>query len=71
MNEPAPTDTVRTIYQARDPELREAALLAIGAAGYKVRPAPGTKRYLTVWHARDEEQAVASMAERFDLLPPF
>jgi len=70
MNEPTPTETVRTIYRARDPELREAALLALGAAGYKVRRAPGTRRYLTVWHTPDDGHEVASMAWRFDLRSP-
>jgi hypothetical protein len=70
MNEPTPTETVRSIYQARDLELREAALLAVGAAGYKVRRAPGTRRYLTVWHSRDDGAAVAEMALRFDLRSP-
>jgi hypothetical protein len=70
MNRPTQTETVRTTYQARDPELREAALLAIAAAGYRVGRAPGTKRYLTVWHTRDDGQAVANMAARFDLRPP-
>lgn len=54
MNEPTPSETVRSIYQARDLELREAALFAVGAAGYKVRRAPGTMRDLTVWHSRDD-----------------
>ena len=71
MDEPTPTETVRSIYQARDLELREAALLAIGAAGYTVRRAPGTRRYLTVWHSRDDGVAVAEMALRFDLRPPY
>jgi hypothetical protein len=70
MNEPTPTETVRSIYEARDLELREAALLAIGAAGYKVRRTPGSRRYLTVWHSRDDGIAVAEMALRFDLRPP-
>jgi hypothetical protein len=56
MNEPTPTQTVRTTYQAQDLELREAALLAIAAAGYRVDRAPGTKSVLTVWHTVTMDQ---------------
>jgi len=48
----------------------EAALLAIGAAGYTVRPPSGTRTWPTVWHAAHDAQAVADLADRFDLRQP-
>jgi hypothetical protein len=69
MNDPTPTETIRTHYQARDAELREAALLAFAGAGYRVGKAPGTKPNLTVWHTRDDGPTVAEMAERYNLQP--
>ncbi|HKE69644.1 MAG TPA: hypothetical protein VKB55_10345 [Nocardioidaceae bacterium] len=69
MNDPTPSETVRTHYQARDSELREAALLAFAGAGYRVGKVPGTKPNLTVWHSLDDGETVAEMAERFDLQP--
>ena len=69
LGDPPPTEIMRTTYQARDSELREAALLAIGGAGYRVDQMADTKCYLTIWHMRSDGRAVADMAAIFGLRP--
>ena len=68
-NHAPPTETATTIYRAGDSQLREAALLAIGSAGYRVKRSAGMTCYLTVWHTHEDRQAIAAMAARFGLRP--